>query len=113
MRKMGGPGAIRKSSSERTERTAAQIVNDLGQAGYLTKTRDRRRLICLKLLQPQASIVLGVLRRRSPPGGVRQPERASPLDDSLRPAIAFSDGLGDLAALRAPEAVQKRLARTS
>ena len=26
-----------------TERTAAQIVNDLGQAGYLTKTRDGRR----------------------------------------------------------------------
>jgi predicted transcriptional regulator len=26
-----------------TERTAAQIVNDLEQAGYLTKTRDGRR----------------------------------------------------------------------
>ena len=26
-----------------TERTAAQIVNDLGQAGYLTKTREGRR----------------------------------------------------------------------
>jgi Mn-dependent DtxR family transcriptional regulator len=26
-----------------TERTAAQIVNDLDQAGYLTKTRDGRR----------------------------------------------------------------------
>ena len=26
-----------------TERTAAQIVNDLEEAGYLTKTRDGRR----------------------------------------------------------------------
>jgi DNA-binding MarR family transcriptional regulator len=26
-----------------TERTAAQIVNDLEQAGYVTKTRDGRR----------------------------------------------------------------------
>jgi hypothetical protein len=26
-----------------TERTAAQIVNDLAQAGYLTKSRDGRR----------------------------------------------------------------------
>ena len=26
-----------------TERTAAEIVNDLEQAGYLTKTRDGRR----------------------------------------------------------------------
>jgi DNA-binding IclR family transcriptional regulator len=26
-----------------TERTVAQIVNDLEQAGYLTKTRDGRR----------------------------------------------------------------------
>src|SRR5436190_1768847 len=26
-----------------TERTAAQMVNDLEQAGYLTKTRDGRR----------------------------------------------------------------------
>jgi Mn-dependent DtxR family transcriptional regulator len=26
-----------------TERTAAQIVNDLDQAGYLTRTRDGRR----------------------------------------------------------------------